>query len=147
METVIEGCVARILDEYRVVMSVGSNDGVKIGMVFVIIAQSEEEIRDPASNEVLGKLENVKDYVSVIHVQDRISTCVAKERTRGFQDGAGMGVQTLSGAMMAESMTARPEKERYETQKLFVNAAQITGTPQLGPISVGDKVRSVGSKG
>jgi hypothetical protein len=144
METVIEGCVARILDEYRVVINVGSKDEVKIGMVFVIIAQSEDEIMDPASNEVLGKLENVKDYVSVVHVQDRISTCVARERTRGGRDGEDMGVQTLSGAMMAESMTARPGKERNDMRKLYVNASQITGTLQLGPISVGDKVRSVG---
>ncbi len=144
MENVIEGCVARILDEYRIVVNVGSRDNVKIGMVFAIIALSEDDIKDPASNEVLGKLENIKDYVSVVHVQDRFSTCVAREKRRGGRDGENMGVQTLSGAMMAESMTARPDTERFETQKLNVNTSQITGTPQLGPISVGDKIRSVG---
>lgn len=144
MEKVIEGCVARILDEYRIVITVGCRDEVKNGMVFVIISPSEDEIRDPASNEVLGKLENIKEYICVVHVQDRFSTCVAKEKARAVRDGEVMGVQTLSGAMMAESMTGRPEKERNDTQKLHVNNSQITGTPQLGPISVGDKVRSVG---
>ncbi|MCP4412397.1 MAG: hypothetical protein GY808_07500 [Gammaproteobacteria bacterium] len=44
--------------------------------------------------------------------------------------------------MMAESMTARPEN-RTNTEKLNVNISQITGVPQLGPISVGDMVRAV----
>ncbi|MDR4505980.1 MAG: hypothetical protein MRK01_14500 [Candidatus Scalindua sp.] len=143
MKKVIEGCVARILDEYRIVITVGCRDEVKIGMVFVIIALSEDEIRDPVSNEVLGKLENIKDYVSVVHVQDKFSTCVARENTRVFRDGEDRVMQTLSGAMMAESMTARREKERKDTRKLYVNTSQITGTPQLRPISVGDTVRSV----
>ena len=144
MEKLIEGNVVRILDEYRIVINVGSNDEVKVGMVFVIFTQSQDEIRDPASGEILGKLENVKEYVSVIHVQNRLSTCVAREKQSRFHEGEDMGVQTLSGAMMAESLTARPEKVRYGMKKLNVNNSQITGIPQLGPISVGDRVRSIG---
>ncbi len=138
--------MARILNEFRIVINVGMSDEVEPGMVFAVVTQSEDEILDPVSNEPLGRLENIKDYVSVVHVQDRVSTCVAREKTRGGRDSDELGAQTLSGAMMAESMTARPGKERYETEKLYVNASQITGTPQLGPISVGDKVRSVGMK-
>jgi len=45
--------------------------------------------------------------------------------------------------MMAESMTGRPESNKLSNQKLNVNNSQITGIPQLGPISVGDMVRAV----
>lgn len=55
-----------------------------------------------------------------------------------------MGAQTLSGAMMAESITARPRSSKISTEKLNVNTSQVAGVPQLGPISVGDRVRAVG---
>jgi hypothetical protein len=45
--------------------------------------------------------------------------------------------------MMAEAMTARPGSSKLSNEKLNVNTSQITGVPQLGPISVGDMVRAV----
>lgn len=143
MEKMIEGKVARILDEYSIVINVGRNDGVAEGKVFVVFTQSEDEIKDPDSNEVLGKLENVKDYVSVAHVQDKFAICVAQEVGNTHKEGESSGAQTLSGAMMAESMSARPRGSNISIEKLNVNNSQITGVPQLGPISVGDRVRGV----
>ncbi|MCP4265870.1 MAG: hypothetical protein GY777_09895 [Candidatus Brocadiaceae bacterium] len=138
----IEGKVAKILDEYSIVINVGRNSGVVDGMVFAVFIQSDEEIKDPDSSEVLGKLENIKEHVFVSHVQNRFSTCVAGVKETPCHDHESHGAQTLSGAMMAESMTARPEN-RTNTEKLNVNTSQITGVPQLGPISVGDMVRAV----
>jgi hypothetical protein len=40
-------------------------------------------------------------------------------------------------------MTARPGGGRLSNEKLNVNTSQVTGVPQLGPISVGDMVRAV----
>ncbi len=147
MTKIIEGKVAKILDEYSIVINVGRNDGVTEGMVFVILTQSGNEIKDPDSGETLGTLENVKDYVSVAHIQDKFATCVAKELKKINKEGEISGSQTLRGAMMAESMSARPEGSKISTEKLNVNTSQITGVPQLGPISVGDTVRSVDIKG
>ncbi len=76
----IEGKVAKILDEYSIVINVGRDNDVVDGMVFVVFVQSDDEIKDPDSGEVLGKLEHVKDYIFVSHVQDKFSTCVAGER-------------------------------------------------------------------
>ncbi len=147
MTKIIEGKVIRILDEYSIVVNVGRIDGVTEGMVFVIFTQSGDEIKDPDSGETLGTLENVKDYVSVAHIQDKFATCVAKEVKKILKEGESHGAQTLSGAMMAESMSARPEGSKIGTEKLNVNTSQIAGVPQLGPISVGDTVRSVDIKG
>ncbi len=143
MENKIEGKVARILDEYSIVINVGRNNGVVNGMVFVVYVQGDDEIKDPDSGESLGKLENVKDYVYVSHVQDKFSTCVAGEKGAFSGEVQSTGAQTLSGAMMAESMKARPGSDRVSNEKLNVNTSQITGVPQLGPISVGDGVRAV----
>ncbi len=145
MTKIIEGKVAKILDEYSIVINVGRNDGVTEGMVFVVFTQSSDEIKDPDSGETLGTLENVKDYVSAVHIQDKFATCVAKEVKRIPEEGESSGAQTLSGAMMAESMSARPGG-KIRTEKLNVNTSQIAGVPQLGPITVGDKVRSVDIK-
>ncbi|MEE9260112.1 MAG: hypothetical protein V3U40_03240 [Candidatus Scalindua sediminis] len=147
MTKIIEGKVAKILDEYSMVINVGRNDGVTEGMVFVIFTQSGNEIKDPDTGETLGTLENVKDYVSVAHIQDKFATCVAKEVKKIHKEGEISGAQTLSGAMMAEAMSARPEGSKIGTEKLNVNTSQIAGVPQLGPISVGDRVRSVDIKG
>lgn len=138
----IEGKVAKIIDEYSVVINIGRNSGVVDGMVFAIFVQGDEEIKDPDSGEVLGKLENIKEHVIVSHVQDRFSTCVAGMKETPYGEHESHGAQTLSGAMMAESMTARPEN-RFSTEKLNVNTSQISGVPELGPISIGDMVRAV----
>ncbi|MFV1975441.1 MAG: hypothetical protein ACC651_06800 [Candidatus Scalindua sp.] len=139
----IEGKVARILDEYSIVINIGRNNGVVNGMVFAVFVQSNEEVKDPDSGEVLGKLENIKEHVFVAHVQDKFSTCVAGEKDAPCGEHESHEAQTLSGAMMAESMTARPGNSRISNEKLNVNTSEITGVPQLGPISVGDMVRAV----
>ena len=139
----IEGKVAKILDEYSIVINIGRNNGVVNGMVFAVFVQSDEEVKDPDSGEALGKLENIKEHVFVAHVQDKFSTCVAGERDASCEEHESHGAQTLSGAMMAESMTARPGNSKISNEKLNVNISQISGIPQLGPISVGDMVRAV----
>ncbi len=139
----IEGKVAKILDEFSIVINVGRDNDVVDGMVFVVFVQSDDEVKDPDSGEVLGKLEHVKDYIVVSHVQDKFSTCVAGEKEASSREAESQGAQTLSGAMMAESMTARPGGGRISSGKLNVNTSQVTGVPQLGPISVGDMVRAV----
>ncbi len=139
----IEGKIARILDEYSIVINVGRNNGVVNGMVFAVFVQSNEEVKDPDSGEALGKLENIKGHVFVAHVQDKFSTCVAGEKDAPCGEHESHEAQTLSGAMKAESMTARPGNSRISNEKLNVNTSEITGVPQLGPISVGDMVRAV----
>jgi hypothetical protein len=139
----IEGKVAKILDEYSIVINVGRDNDVVNGMVFVVFVQSDDEVKDPDSGETLGKLEHVKDYIFVSHVQDKFSTCAAGEKEASAGEHESQGAQTLSGAMMAESMTVRPGGGRISSEKLNINTSQVTGVPQLGPISIGDMVRAV----
>ena len=139
----IEGKVAKILDEYSIVINIGRNHGVVDGMVFAVFIQSDEEVKDPDSSEVLGKLENIKEHVFVAHVQDKFSTCVAGEKGSPCEEHESHGAQTLSGAMMAESMPGSSGSNKLSSERLNVNTSQISGIPQLGPISVGDMVRAV----
>ena len=65
--------VAKILDDYKIVINAGSLDGIDEG-TRVIIYQVGDDITDPVTNESLGKLEIIKGTGTVTHVQDKIAT-------------------------------------------------------------------------
>ncbi|MGR3318293.1 MAG: hypothetical protein ACUZ8O_07395 [Candidatus Anammoxibacter sp.] len=137
----IEGKISKILDEYNVVINKGIDDGITEKMPFVIFSiSSSDEIKDPDTQESLGKLELVKGYVTAVHVQERVTICAAEKRNETKDGDTGTGAQTLSGAMIAECMGKKGERF---TERMNVNTAQISGMPEVGPISVGDCVRSL----
>lgn len=140
MSKQIEGKIAKILDEYNVVINKGRNDGVKERMPFVIFSISSDEIKDPDTKESLGRLELVKGYITAFHIQERAAICVAEKSGDSDDHDTETGIQTLSGAMIAECMG---KMEKRPTEKMNVNASQISGMLQAGPISVGDCVRSL----
>ncbi len=137
--TPVEGKIARILDEYNVVINVGRRQGVYEGMPFVVFAMSDDEVKDPDTDKGLGRLETVKGYVTAAHVQDGLSICTIKPLWKA-ETGAEAKSQTLSGAMMAESLGYRSGGEH----RLNVNPSQVSGLARGGPISIGDGVRSIG---
>ena len=51
--------VVKLLDEYKIVINKGANDGIKVGQVFLVYKE-DEELFDPDTNESLGRLEIVK---------------------------------------------------------------------------------------
>ncbi|WP_299003734.1 hypothetical protein [uncultured Caulobacter sp.] len=67
--------VAKILDEYRIVLNAGSEDNVTVGMSFVIFNYGDE-IVDPDDGSHLGKLEITKGRVKVEYIQEKF--CTAK---------------------------------------------------------------------
>lgn len=66
--------IVRILDDYKVVINIGSSDGAKLKQRYLLYTQSTEEIIDPDTGESLGFLEIVKGTGTLIHVQDKLST-------------------------------------------------------------------------
>jgi len=138
MASPIEGKVARILSENCVILNVGSAAGVKPGMLFVVLALGEEVV-DPESGEVLGRWELPKGHLRVAHVQERLATCEAWSPPRK-EEPEDPTTNVLSAALIAHSM--RPETWGGQTgRKLNVKRSEITGMPNVGPISVGDAVR------
>ncbi len=139
MSELIEGKIAQILSENFVVINVGSESGVKVGMMFVVLAAGEE-VKDPETGEVLGKWEVPKGTIRVTHVQSRLATC---EGFRPAEPGEEeVGTHVLSAALIAHSL--RPETWRHrDATRLDINRSQVQGMPRIGPISVGDPVREV----
>lgn len=140
MAKVIEGKVAKILDDQKLVINVGHAHGVTQGMIFCIFAPVEE-VKDPDSGESLGNWEVVKGYVQATHPQDKLTVCQAFVPKRPeLANPEDRGTHTLSSELVAVSML---EASARSLVRLNINAAQASGTPEVGPISVGDGVRSV----
>lgn len=64
--------VAKIIDEYTVVINRGRHQGIKEGQRFLIYSIGEEII-DPDTKQSLGQLEIVKGTGKVAHLQDSMS--------------------------------------------------------------------------
>ena len=140
MTRLISGKVARILSEKLVVINVGADAGVTLGMPFVVLALGEE-VTDPESGDVLGRWEAPKGYVRAVHVQERMTTCEGFAPDRPAAGGEDPSTDVLSAALIAHSM--HPETWRVKVSPLNVNRAEMAGRPVVGPICVGDPVRQL----
>ena len=69
---VIEGRVARILNERELVINRGTEQGIQDGMKFSILEEANDII-DPETSEVLGSLTREKIRVKIVDVQPRFS--------------------------------------------------------------------------
>lgn len=133
----IVGKVAKILDEVRLVINRGSRDGVRPGMRFVAYAEVED-VADPETGESLGKWELVKGRLLAAHVQERMTVCAPEPESATAAEGQGDRV--LSWEMVAVSMM---DRKRAGSAGLKVDASQMSGLPEAGPVRVGDPVRSL----
>ncbi len=137
MASAVEGKVAQILDEFTLIINVGRAQGAREGMEFVVFSPGEE-VADPDTGESLGQWEIVKGRVVATHVQDKLSICTAAPPP-SEEDHTDPTTRTLSAALIAEHMPGQDK-----VRPLNVNKSQVHGMPKAGPISVGDRVRSIG---
>ena len=136
MGTPIEGKIAKIVDEQTVIINRGSEAGVREGMKFAIFAAGDA-VTDPDTGEALGTWEIVKGSLKVTHVQEKISVCCATQMDEAADQGKPS--KTLSSAMVDVSF------DKGAGSKLDVRAADMSGRPKVGPVTVGDSVRSIES--
>lgn len=71
--------VLKIIDDYTVVINVGSDHGIKKNQQFLVYSIDPDPITDPRTNEVLGDLEIVKGRGRAKHVQPRFTTIESNE--------------------------------------------------------------------
>src|SRR5689334_22284941 len=95
----IEGRVVAVLSERELVLNVGSDDGVEIGMKFVILNSKGINLTDPVTGEDLGTVEVPKTLVKVV-------------RLTGSRLSVGRTFRTVKGS-----------------RGLFSSVSGITGTP------------------
>lgn len=72
----LRGSVACVEDQYTVIINRGSAHGAKPDMVFAVLADVGEPLRDPETGEVIGELPTEKLRVKVTEVQPKYARAV-----------------------------------------------------------------------
>lgn len=87
-----EGKVANVLNARELVINIGQEDGVHVGMRFKVLADTPTQITDPETEEVIGVVDREKVRVEATEVQDNITVCRTYETVRV----GGFGVPDMS---------------------------------------------------
>lgn len=88
--------VVKVIDEYKIVINKGANDGVMLGSVYLVY-KIGEELFDPDTQESLGQLEIVRGKGKVIYVQERMCTIESSETERRRKRRSSSYQLALSG--------------------------------------------------
>ena len=117
----IEGKVAEVIDIYTVVINRGNEHGVEEDMRFVIY-ELGEEIKDPDTDESLGKFEYVKAKVRVTNVSEKFSTATTCEADT---PPALMGLRGLLGQQCQILPLDKEMKEKMPNYNPTVNIRDL----------------------
>ena len=115
----LQGLVASILNSRELVINIGDQHGVRLGMKFAVLAESALEVRDPESGELLDTIDREKVRVEVSEVRKNISICKTYRLKR--IPGGPFGESMLKFGTVAELV--RPPREVPET--LSIHDASI----------------------
>lgn len=124
--------VLKVLDPYRLVINAGSEAGVTERDRFLVYELGEELI-DPETKELLGRLEIVKGTGKPIHIQEKLTTI---ESTRTRQQPEKRRTVTKSGdPFMSVIAPSRSVEEIVEPSEPRLQA--------FGEVKVGDHAKKV----
>lgn len=131
--------IAKILDEYNIVINAGTNHGVAIGDEFQILDVTSNPVEDPDTKEIIGYLNLIKASVIVIDVQEKMCICTSEESKTSM----GILADTLSNMTGHMHPYGKTEKVR-----LNIDYSDVTGglSKSNEPIRVGDSVKLIKSK-
>jgi hypothetical protein len=90
----LRGRVAKLVTDQELVINIGSEDGVKTGMIFEVLDQETEDIVDPVTFTTLGSIDRIKARVRVTKVGDHIALAEATSRRDPLLSSAA---QVLTG--------------------------------------------------
>ncbi len=128
----LQGKVAKILNEREVVINIGKMHGVQKGMKFAILAPTPEEICDPETGELLDVVDRPKVTVQATEVREKITICSTyKTRTIG-----GGFYSPLSGLF-------DPPRRIPETLSVKDSSLPAPLSPEDSYVKAGDRVKQV----
>jgi hypothetical protein len=93
----IRGKVAAILSARELILNVGSEDGVEIGMRFVILNSKGVNVTDPDTGVVLGIVEVPKTVVKVVRIDTEHLSVARTFRTVRGTPGLLGSMSAISG--------------------------------------------------
>lgn len=104
MEKILTGKVIKTINEYKLVINKGAQDGVVSSDRFLIYHLGEE-LLDPDTNESLGVLEIVCGEGKPEHIQDRITTLMStrQKKTQSKTVIRRSGISAIYGGDVEET--------------------------------------------
>lgn len=115
--------VVRILDEYRIIVNAGTNDGVSSDSYFEITG-AIDKVYDPETQEFLGSIDGVKATVYPMDIFEKMSICQARRLFAPADIAPRLG-------LLEQFLMGKPEK-------LPVDKSQISNPEAYTPIMIGD---------
>lgn len=132
LDDLIKGKVARILNAREVAVNIGSEDGVRKGMIFDVLDGSGQEIKDPDSGQILGSIERHKIKLKATIVQDRISV-LSTYKTKEINVGGQFSLGIIGNAFLPPKYIQQPETLKSSDKK-FEKIDEKDSIVQVGDI-------------
>lgn len=112
--------VAKVKNDFSLVINIGSEDGIKKGDKFLVYHVETEEMKDPITGESLGYLETVRGTGEAVHVQPKMTTIESnrKEKPRKVVTRHGTGVNILSSLMGETVEYPEPESAPFDNPQV-----------------------------
>jgi hypothetical protein len=127
----MRGKVARILNTRELVINLGDEQGVAVGMRFDVLDQKEEDIKDPDTNEVLGSIERPKVRVKVTNVLDRMCIASTYKKTEVNIGGRGIGIGDFSRILMPPKLITKYQTLKTE-EKTWEDLSEAESYVKIG---------------
>ena len=80
--SVLEGKVASLVSARELAINIGSEQGVKSGMLFAVLAPTPLDVRDPQTGELLGHVDREKVRVRASEVNPKFTICRTFRKVR-----------------------------------------------------------------
>ena len=143
-----EGSVARVEDQYTLIINRGSEHGVKPDMVFAVMAERGDEIIDPENGEVIGELPVEKLRVKVLDVQPKYSWAatlaraeVGHESLTVVASGACDSLDRSVSELLPAGEAPKPARQKISHEEL-VRTTEPPVLPEV-IVNIGDRLRRI----
>ncbi len=116
-DTRLTGLVAGILNDRELVINIGEQAGVKVGMKFKVL-DKEVLVKDPATGEELGTVQREKIRVKVFDVQPKLAMARTYETTQVNIGGIGPDLSIMRGILAPPQWVTRVRTLAYKDSGL-----------------------------
>jgi hypothetical protein len=117
MTNQIRGRIAKVLNSRELALNIGTDDGVRVGMLFDVLNPKGEDIVDPDTGDVLGSLARPKVRIKIISVQSKLSVGSTYKKKRVNIGGVGLSGVGIGSSALAQLLNPPEYVTQYETLK------------------------------
>lgn len=117
--------VVKVQDDKKVVINVGSDQGIKVGDKFLVYYVDPEELIDPITGESLGQLETVRGTGTAVHVQPKMTTIESNRKEKPKKVVSRSGSRALASLMGEVVEYPEPEIVPFDHPEIGDKAKKI----------------------